>query len=98
MRARLGLVTPAVGEAAVQRGALQDQQPSGGRWKSAQQPSGRQDRSRLEDGGSRDGSLLEEAGSEDGCVAMAALALVLLLITASEWPAQTYKNAIQKFR
>ena len=29
VRARLGLVSPAVGAAAVQRGALQDQQPSG---------------------------------------------------------------------
>ena len=72
MRARLGLVTPAVGEAAVQRGALQDQQPSGGRWKSGRQLFGSQDRSHLEVGGSRDGSLLEDrshledGGSRDG--------------------------------
>ena len=59
MRARLGLVTPAVGEAAVQRGALQDQQPSGGRWKSGRLPLGSQDRSHLEDGGSQHSILLE---------------------------------------
>ena len=45
VRARLGLVTPAVGEAAVQRGALQDQQPSGGQLKSGQQPFGRREKS-----------------------------------------------------
>ena len=65
VRARLGLVSPAVGAAAVQRGALQDQQPSG--------------------------EIHQSRIPVDGCVTMATLAVVLLLLSAGEWPAQTYK-------
>ena len=53
----------------------------------------------MEDRGSQHSSLLEDGGSEDrrlpedGRVAMTTLAVVLLLITASEWPALTYKTS-----